>query len=113
ESARRGSSTPYEITQLRRRVESTIRALSDIADQLAGIPGRKSLIWVTAGYPAMVDFGLGSPRQQSFPFDNRADKAIQKLNNADVAVYPIDARGTALSQTGFSSSALRQPGNSP
>jgi len=37
------------------RVRDTVQALSEIADYLAGVPGRKSLIWVTAGFPSLVD----------------------------------------------------------
>jgi len=36
------------------RVRDTVQALSEIADYLAGVPGRKSLIWVTAGFPSLV-----------------------------------------------------------
>ena len=39
---------------LRRRAELTTNALESIANHLAGIPGRKNLIWVSGAFP----FGL-------------------------------------------------------
>ena len=38
-------------TYLRRRAELTTDALESIANHLAGIPGRKNLVWVSGGVP--------------------------------------------------------------
>jgi VWFA-related protein len=48
-----------------------------IADYLAGIPGRKNLIWIA----------------QKFPL---SPAALQRLMNAGVAIYPIDAIGSTI-----------------
>jgi VWFA-related protein len=38
----------------RNRVETTASALETIADHVAGIPGRKSLVWVSGGFPIQL-----------------------------------------------------------
>lgn len=57
------------------RVQITMSALASIAAHLAAIPGRKNLVWLTA----------------DLPFSGVA--IARALGRADVAVYPVDARG--------------------
>jgi len=57
------------------RSRITILALHSIAAHMAAIPGRKSLVWLTA----------------NLPFSG--DGAARALGRSDVAVYPMDARG--------------------
>jgi len=79
-----------------RRADSTTAALEAIANHLAGVRGRKNLIWVSSGFPFVIDdpVGRGSPAdlsQRSFSAEvNRATRAV---NNANIAIYPVDARG--------------------
>lgn len=84
------------------RIQNTLRALEGIGQYLAGVPGRKNLIWVTAAFPMM----LGTPSLRSpnpfFARDFRTfleefDRLFRVLNNANVAVYPVDARGLSVS----------------
>lgn len=90
-------SVAARVMALDARVEGTVQALSQIANYLAGVPGRKSLIWVTAGFPNFVDSrvipGATSGERE---YTSQIDRAIRKLNDADVAVYPVDARGLSL-----------------
>ena len=39
---------------LRRRSQLTIAALEGIANHLAGIPGRKNLVWISAAFPFVI-----------------------------------------------------------
>lgn len=78
------------------RVADTLAAFDAIAQHLAGLPGRKSLVWLSAGIPLMIGFDQmpqpGSTRvPRSFTAD--MDAVIRALNSADIAVYPVDARG--------------------
>jgi VWFA-related protein len=75
-------------TFLRRRAVLTTDALEGIANHLAGIPGRKNLIWVSAAFPLVVVTDHG-PQLMNKEV-NRASRAI---NSADIAVYPVDIRG--------------------
>jgi len=73
-------------------VATTLEAFQYIAQAFDGIPGRKSLIWVTGSFPFNIDtdtsalLGSGSP-------SGLYERTFQMLNNANIAVYPVDARG--------------------
>jgi len=65
--------------------DSFLSALLAIAEHLAGLPGRKSIIWLTGGY--YLDF-------RDYPsMSEKKRRLIHTLNHADVAIFPIDARG--------------------
>jgi VWFA-related protein len=73
---------------LQKRGEMTGEALEAIAARLAGVPGRKNLIWISSGFPLRFDDGISV--QTMSPQVRRAARA---LSDSDVAVYPVDARG--------------------
>lgn len=76
--------------QQSRAIEDTMRAFLSIAWSLSGIPGRKSLIWATGGFP----FSLNSP--SSLPGGGLSvlyERTVEALKNAQIAVYPVDVRG--------------------
>ncbi len=102
-----------------RRVETTLSAMRSLARILGGIPGRKSVIWVTASFPfslipedrsvSEAELAESLPSQAQLGLDTRAGGAIAgvergghaqeireasaQLASAQVAIYPIDARG--------------------
>ena len=76
-------------TYLRRRGQLTTDALEGIANHLAGIPGRKNLVWVSAAFPFVIPQTNSAPKIMNVEV-NRATRAI---NSADIAVYPVDIRG--------------------
>lgn len=57
------------------RTVTTLRALAAIAAHVAAIPDRKNLVWLTA----------------SLPFPGAA--AAKAVSRANIAIYPVDARG--------------------
>jgi VWFA-related protein len=67
----------------RDRTVRTLAALHVICEQLQRMRGRKSLLWVTGGLGAS-----GATHE--------VEDAIEKLNDANVAVYTVDARGVLL-----------------
>ena len=82
------------------RVQRTLDALTAIANYLGQFPGRKNLIWVSSSFPVSV--GLLETRQPGDTRDEihfagdfeRAYKTLNSaLNKADLAIYPVDARG--------------------
>jgi len=123
------------------RATRTAAALQTIAGHLQGVPGRKTLIWISGGFP--IQLGLnnsvdsipqGNPgartssrsraggrsggnnksnSSSSTPaatasatpselpgagqsFESDVARAIRALNEADVAVWPVDARGITV-----------------
>jgi len=96
------------------RVRKTLAALRSIARATAGIPGRKNLIWVSSVFPLTLHPGGGEypEAQRAFGGDTRRTAAL--LASAQVAVYPVDARGLIVGNvTGENSSALVQTIESP
>ncbi|MGA2984863.1 MAG: VWA domain-containing protein [Terriglobia bacterium] len=138
----RSSNQPYIDYSKTVRATRTAEALQTIAGHMQGIPGRKTLIWISGGFPIQLglrsgrsDIPQGNPnnRPSSLPsgrggggsgagagrggggsggsapsnsntstpqlpgtdrsFESDVERAIRALNEADVAVYPVDARG--------------------
>ncbi len=77
------------------RIGSTLQALSAIARRLAGMPGRKNLIWVTAGVPLQMNMTQRSRASTRLrgSFGDEAARTGRALNDANIAVYSVDARG--------------------
>ena len=71
---------PESIRLAEQRLEITLDAFSRIASRMKTLPGEKSLVWMTAGFPPP-----GDPQ--------RFYAVIEQLRAAKVRLYPIDARG--------------------
>lgn len=85
--------------QQRSRRINSLEALQMLAQSLEGLPGRKSVVWASSGYP----FGMGVREGRggvNFDFTRFAEAGeldeytIHLLNAANIALYPLDARGT-------------------
>ncbi len=70
----------------------TLSALEQLAQSSAGIPGRKSLIWVTGGLPFLLNDPNGLTGIDSSLMSNY-QRTWQALNDSNISVYPIDAHG--------------------
>ncbi|HKF00743.1 MAG TPA: VWA domain-containing protein [Candidatus Sulfotelmatobacter sp.] len=60
---------------------SVFLALRNVAKGLAGVPGRKTLVMLSAGF------------QMTLELESELNATIDACNKANVAVYPIDVRG--------------------
>lgn len=80
---------------IQRRAELSFNALEAVAQRLARMPGRKTLVWVSSAFPFMLGGArmLNNPSAQIRSFQPLLDHAAQILNDANVAVYVIDPRG--------------------
>jgi VWFA-related protein len=88
------------------RVRTTVGALIDIANYAAGLPGRKNLVWVSGSFPFSVGYEnletlvqmINDPKRESnlsgqqLFFAEDIERAARALNDANIAVYPVDAR---------------------
>ena len=80
---------------MQNRAEITAYALGLIAHHLSGLPGRKKLVWIGAAFPAIYTYtGQRNYTTQieTRIFSEKIDQAARVLNDANVAVYPIDPR---------------------
>lgn len=71
-------------------IETTMNGFLGIALSLSGIPGRKSLIWATGGFP----FSMDSPSSVPGGYLSLLyERTLLALNEAEISVYPVDIRG--------------------
>lgn len=79
------------------RVTHTLKQFEFIAQRLAGLPGRKNLVWVSAGIPLLATWSMmqvgGSANPGLRTFDREFSRAVRAVTDAGVSVYAIDARG--------------------
>ncbi len=75
--------------------ESTLTAFQEIAERTSGIPGRKSLIWITGGFPFSID--PASARVSNGTNFEVYQHVMQELSDQMIALYPVDARGVMTS----------------
>ena len=76
---------------------SMLSSLRELARNLGSVPGRKTLVLLTAGFPL---------RQE---FMSELTVAIDACNRSNVAVYPIDIRGVTTQGLGMPRAALNPP----
>jgi VWFA-related protein len=80
------------ITAADDRVRLTLSALQAVARAMIGYPGRKNLIWVSSGFPISIQLS-GSNFDLSQNYTSDLANAAALLSQAEVSVYPVDARG--------------------
>jgi VWFA-related protein len=73
-----------------RVIEVTTRAFLAIAWSLSGVPGRKSLVWATGGFPFYMDSASTVPGGYMTILYERA---LSVMNDNQISVYPVDVRG--------------------
>jgi len=85
------------------RVGMTLTAFRAIAQAVSGLPGRKSLIWVSGSFPIatytrVIKYsadGDNDPNRVAINelYEDRIRETASALTDARLAVYPVDARG--------------------
>ena len=133
----------YVLLAERPAITATLESFQHVAEAFAGVPGRKSLIWATAGFPFGLDpvsgtlvsptvFHQGSiansgtgmnPRTGALPplpsntnvrsgddltsLEPLYRRTIEMLNDANISIYPVDARGLIVFFPGADTSRIR------
>lgn len=103
----------FQSFQQRLAITYTLEGMQQLAQMLAGVPGRKSLIWAGGGFP----FSVSDTTMQLAPAgrDSLSDvlplyeRTWQLLNDAEIALYPVDVKGL---QNNFPSAAIGTPESS-
>ena len=67
-------------------VEMTYQALQSLASRLAGMPGRKSIVWISSGIPTSIESPQPGYSRDYAASENRLTAALQRGN---VAIYPV------------------------
>jgi VWFA-related protein len=102
----------FKSFEQRLAITYTLEGMQQIAQALAGFPGRKSLIWASGGFP----FNVSDDTMQLAPAGRDTlsdvlpmyDYTWQLLNNAQIALYPVDVKGLQVVTT--PSASVRNPG---
>jgi VWFA-related protein len=92
------------------RVKVTLAGLEGIGNHLAHLPGRKNLVWISGSFPFSIglDDSIVDASRNKISFGDDAARAARALNQANVAIYPVDARGLiAMPDILTASSAVR------
>lgn len=113
------SALNFQSFEQRVAITYTLDGMQQVAQTLAGFPGRKSLIWASGGFP----FSVSDNTMQLAPAgrDTLSDvlplyeHTWQLLNDAQIALYPVDVKGlqnTALPSISAptTSASMRNPG---
>jgi VWFA-related protein len=101
------------------RITNTLDVLAVIARHLSSVQGRKNLIWISGGFPISIGYnqlpmvsGMSSvginqgALRDHYVFGKELTATVRALNDAGVAIYPVDARGKGLSGAPPNSSML-------
>ena len=72
---------------IRDRVKLTTAAFETIASHLAGVRGRKNLVWVSSSFPIWIE-----ETHSTTTFTKELSDAAKAINGANIAVYAVDAR---------------------
>src|SRR5581483_2575032 len=93
--ALRDALNPAQSINVVARVQITAAAFRSIARRLSGIPGRKTLLWLTSSVP--LTYGTDVSRRS----DDQAevDSLVRILSDANIVLYAIDVRGVGTSFT--------------
>ncbi len=77
------------------RVNITLTAFQQLANYLAGFPGRKNLMWVSGSFPIILfpDANLPTPSRGQHAFMNDLQRTADLCTAAQIAIYPIAAEG--------------------
>jgi len=108
----RANQTIADFTMVR-RVERTLSAIEAIANHLQVIPGRKNLVWVSSAFPLHIGFDtlqIDDPQRERRTFSREIDRTMRAVNNANLAIYPVDARGLVGAFGPGGSAQSRRPG---
>lgn len=85
------------VFQTEQRMGITLEALQQLARYLAGVPGRKNVIWFSGAFPAGIvpDPDLPDSFSTASNFQQDIRKTADLLCAGQVALYPIAAEGLA------------------
>lgn len=98
DKAKQAEQTMTAFQQRTARINA-LEALQQLALSLSGLPGRKSLVWASSGYPfaSMIREGRTTASYnfgQVLEATSLDEYTTHLLNSANIALYPVDARGT-------------------
>jgi VWFA-related protein len=86
----------------RRRIDLTLRSLETIGDHLAGVAGRKNLVWISGGVPVLT---YGARDRWMMNYEPQIRGLARRLATQNIAVYPVQASALRVGLLGTASVA--------
>ena len=90
----------YRANDLDWRVRLTVDGFTQLAQYLAGLPGRKNIVWMSGSFPSHffpeLQLDRDTPEQTSDAirdYSGQLREMTRLLAEAHAAVYPVDVRG--------------------
>ena len=74
----------------------TYQAVASLAAQMAELPGRKNIVWITHGVPIVIRDIAGQP----FDFTPYLRRLCAQLDRANVALYPVQLTPPGMAMAG-------------
>ena len=83
--------------QTEQRISITLEALQQLGRYLAGVPGRKNVIWFSGSFPTAIfpDTDVPDPFNVAASFRDDIRRTADVLSASQMAIYPIAAEGLA------------------
>jgi VWFA-related protein len=104
-----------EAYQTQVRIQTTVDAFNALARYLNAMPGKKNLLWFSGSFPLTLlpDPTAGSQATSTFFVNELVKNTTALLAKAQVAIYPIDARGLMVNPAFDASRSGARYGRSP
>jgi VWFA-related protein len=113
------SEAALESAEAKEAALTTVQALQQIAKAFRGLPGRKSLIWASSGFPFSLSppsslmCEPACPTHQLSEVQSAYDNLWRMMNDAQIAIYSVDLRsavtGRSMSSGGVRPSDIGDP----
>jgi hypothetical protein len=96
----------FQSIQQHLAITYTLQGMQQVAESLTGFAGRKSVIWAGGGFP----FSVSDTTMQLTPAGRDSitdvlplyERTWQMLNDAQIALYPVDVKGLQSNMPGAS-----------
>ncbi|MGA7461169.1 MAG: VWA domain-containing protein [Candidatus Korobacteraceae bacterium] len=79
---------------------TTLAALEQIAQAFGGVPGRKSVIWLTGGISPILSNPMSGGTGLDTDLLDDFERAFSAMNTANIAIYPVNVNGIGSSRAG-------------